>query len=266
MYVPINVLRLSRAYLYEKPSTYVFDGHRHNSCEINYLLHGTLEVTYENHVIPMLPGDLLLIRPQQFHRNRVTSADGVRFAVVQFYVQALPQQDMPAAAELLRCNENERALCALMIEELQQQTSAPQQTYAQGVRLLEALLHRLFCRPLVAAAAVSTESTVYRQAVDYMQQHVCDHLQVADIARACKVCPTILKRVFTQFTGGGAAHYYLSLKMEYAKNALQNGVPSYEIANVLGFSSPAYFSQCFRRNCGCTPSAYKQHLTRNAEQ
>ncbi len=54
--------------------------------------------------------------------------------------------------------------------------------------------------------------------------------------------------------------YCNDLILKYIVNQLQNGLSSSEIATLLEFSTPASFSRFFKKNFGCSPSAFmKKH-------
>ena len=55
----------------------------------------------------------------------------------------------------------------------------------------------------------------------------------------------------------GVKSYFLEMKLEKAKALLLSGNSVEEVSVDLGFSSPAYFSQCFKREIGKNPIEFK---------
>ena len=51
--------------------------------------------------------------------------------------------------------------------------------------------------------------------------------------------------------------YFADLRIEEAKNLLQNGMGVNEAADALGFSSASYFSRWFKKETGIAPVQYK---------
>ena len=69
-----------------------------------------------------------------------------------------------------------------------------------------------------------------------------------------------LGRLFCKETGEKFSHYVLNVRMEKAKELIENSEDEkiYEVAKKIGFGdNPQYFSQMFKKCCGCTPSEYK---------
>jgi AraC-like DNA-binding protein len=66
---------------------------------------------------------------------------------------------------------------------------------------------------------------------------------------------TQLHRKLKALTGKPASLYIRSVKLAKAKEMITEQQANIsEIAYSLGFSSPAYFTRCFREEFGCPPS------------
>lgn len=64
--------------------------------------------------------------------------------------------------------------------------------------------------------------------------------------------------LFSQTEGKTLERYYISLKIERAKELLSYGdCPANEIAYELGYSSPAHFSSQFKQATGVTPKEFR---------
>lgn len=76
---------------------------------------------------------------------------------------------------------------------------------------------------------------------------------VKDIAKHCNISEASLKRIFDKYAGISVHKYLLKLKINKAKNMLQDGVQIVIIAERFGFASQSYFSKAFKRETGFTP-------------
>ncbi len=54
--------------------------------------------------------------------------------------------------------------------------------------------------------------------------------------------------------------YLRAYRLKRAVEKLETGMPVGLVADDVGFSSPAYFSSCFKAQFGATPSEYQQGL------
>ena len=107
--------------------------------------------------------------------------------------------------------------------------------------------------PLVAAVAA------------YVAQHLCDVLDLRSIGKAVFVSPSHLSRVFKKQTGMALVDFVLEQRLAEAKTLLTRTLLSIaEIAEQTGFSSPAYFSACFRKKNGLSPSGYRRSCREDA--
>jgi AraC-like DNA-binding protein len=80
-----------------------------------------------------------------------------------------------------------------------------------------------------------------------------------EAARLAGLSPSTLTRMFKKVTGHSFKQYQTLYRMEQAAHLLQSmpSRPVGEIAQVLGYADPLYFSRAFRRYHGCGPSAFR---------
>ncbi len=96
-------------------------------------------------------------------------------------------------------------------------------------------------------------------------QHIADHshesIEIDDVASHIDKSRSFLTRRFHAEIGKTVNEYIIASKIRDAKRLLRYSDMSFgEIANLLAFSSQAYFQRVFKRETGMTPGAYrKQH-------
>ena len=54
--------------------------------------------------------------------------------------------------------------------------------------------------------------------------------------------------------------YYIELKINEAKRLMRKNYSNVEIANMLNFESPTYFTKIFKKYTGITPSSYRKTI------
>lgn len=80
-----------------------------------------------------------------------------------------------------------------------------------------------------------------------------------ELCEAISVSPAYFSTTFKKETGLSFVQYLTNTRLEKAKELLRNSDDkTYAIAEMVGFSEQNYFSFCFKRNLGLSPSQYRQ--------
>ena len=96
-------------------------------------------------------------------------------------------------------------------------------------------------------------------AIEAMENHIADPLELTQLARLSEISPRQLNRLFRSKMGQSTMNFYCKLRLEKAYKLLkQSTLPITEIALANGFSSSAHFAHSFRRTFGSTPSSLRQ--------
>ena len=81
---------------------------------------------------------------------------------------------------------------------------------------------------------------------------------VSDLSRYLGISEPTLRRKVKQVTGLSPKLYIRQLRLKKATELLEiNAASVSEIARIVGFSDPAYFSKCFHEQYGIVPSLYR---------
>jgi AraC family transcriptional regulator len=103
-------------------------------------------------------------------------------------------------------------------------------------------------------------SNILVRSIQYIDQHLYSALSLRDVAEYIKVTPQHLTKLFKQETGMPLYHYLQNKKIEEAKAIIRYTSKSFtSIANALGYSSIAHFSNAFKANTQMTPSEYRRN-------
>lgn len=103
--------------------------------------------------------------------------------------------------------------------------------------------------------------TPVERAMRYLADRTDAHVQVDDLADLVGLSASHLTALFRQATGGGIVAYHTSLRMACARALLDTtDQPVAQVARLVGYDDPLYFSRQFRRRHGQSPTAYRaQH-------
>jgi AraC-like DNA-binding protein len=112
-----------------------------------------------------------------------------------------------------------------------------------------------------AAATFSTRATQAQiaRAVDLIHSRFQDDLSLDDLARAAAMSRFHFIRCFKVHVGTTPYTYLLQIRLHTAATWLRSSSRSItDIALACGFTSPGRFSEAFRRQYHCSPSAYRR--------
>lgn len=230
----------------QQRSGYQFNGHRHGMYEANIILNGTIELTCGSNIYLVPKGHFAIWKPGVFHMSRVVSEDGANLIAMQFDLSE--NTFFSEESAVFQLNETDVSLASVLLDS----------TGEALQKLTEAFFIRISDREDCAKKSNSGLSDIYHAAVSFMADKLCTDINVATIAKHCGVCLTTLKKAFSTYTGKGVRAYFIDMKIHTAKEMLHSGNSVTETSDHLGFSSPAYFSQCFKRETGVSPIEYKK--------
>ncbi len=105
--------------------------------------------------------------------------------------------------------------------------------------------------------SVTAQSSPLENALNYMQsRYFEENMSVVDIARYAGVSPQYLNMVFRRETGKTTRQTLAEIRLEQAKELLEDG--DYlikDVARLTGWSCPFYFCNCFKKYYGFTPGS-----------
>ncbi len=258
--IPESNINISKFYTFHyktRKNKYKFNGDRHTFWEMHIVLNGSKILTCEDKIINLSKGQMYLIPPHEFHSYTVTDVE-LEYIVLTFDMDYIP----PDAVYTL--SDENLFLIRMMISEMSEKfpqgnfndesTTAP-----QTLKLLaELLINRAVSYDAVPCTK-NEYSDIYEKAVNFMKANIFDRISLNDIAKHCGISNSSLKNLFKTHTKNGVMHYYNSIKMEYAKKMLMDGLSVNSIAEELNFSSQAYFSSAFKQYSGLSPLEFKKN-------
>lgn len=93
---------------------------------------------------------------------------------------------------------------------------------------------------------------------DHLELHICDELNLQMIAETMHMHESTVIRTFKEKYGCTPMKYLGLLRIEASKRMLLEGIPIKNIAEMLKFNDPSYFSLCFKKETGYTPMQFVQ--------
>ncbi|TVY11182.1 response regulator [Paenibacillus cremeus] len=97
------------------------------------------------------------------------------------------------------------------------------------------------------------------QAVAFIEENYRQEgLSLLDVANAVHLSPVYLSALFKKEKQINFSDFLLQVRMRAAMTLLRlQDKKTYEVAEEVGYSNPQYFSVCFKKYCGLSPSEFK---------
>lgn len=99
------------------------------------------------------------------------------------------------------------------------------------------------------------------RATVYFNEHYSEDISIDEYAENCHVSVSWFIRHFKHCTGSTPMQYILSKRIYNAETLLRD--PTYnvtEIARIVGYDNPLYFSRIFKKAKGLSPSEYRKRI------
>lgn len=121
------------------------------------------------------------------------------------------------------------------------------------------LIHNIFIQIHLSTKLNELYSSELQQLKDYIDIRITEKLNLDDLAASIYRSKNYVINLFKNTLGQTPYEYFISRKMTISKTMLtESNMPIQQISENLGFESPQYFSNCFRKRFKCSPRAYRQ--------
>lgn len=265
----IRVQDLVTIHYYEIDPDYRFQGEQHPFWELVYVDDGSIHARDGEQDWQLSAGELLFHAPDVFH---FAEGDGIHrghIFIISFTARSkalrrlqglkimLPQRLRALISGIMR----EASACYDMeTDGLYPLAEAPKGG-DQLIRLyLEELLIMLY-RQLTDGPTAPQPRDLPGEIILYLNSRVYSTLSIPALCAHLHYGKTLLSRVFREETGQSIMQYYRGLKLSEAKRLLREPERTVaEIAALLCYDTPQYFSRVFRQETGLTPSQYRMSV------
>lgn len=96
--------------------------------------------------------------------------------------------------------------------------------------------------------------------IQKMNREYYQNNSLEEYAEMCRMSKFHFLRVFKEITGMSPLAYRNKIRMKYARELLEDtSMPVNEIGESLGYDSPSYFCDAFKKETGMSPSQFRKH-------
>ena len=234
--------------------------HTHGCAELFFITDGHGKFLTQNDAFPVALHDMVIVNAGVPHTELSQAESPLQYIVLGVEgLEAMAGSDGYAMLHLHTGWEELMGCLELMLRE----AGESQPGYEQVCRsLLDVVLIRLG-RPRDAARSddasgtrASRECALVRR---YIDDHFKENLSLDQLAQLAHLNKYYLAHTFRREFGVSPIHYLIARRVEESRFLLRETDHTLSlIAQILGFSSLSYFSQCFRRAEGISPLEYRR--------
>lgn len=243
--------------------------HSHNCAEIFYITGGKGSFLIEDQTHPVEQDHLVVINSGVPHTEFSDEAQPLEYIVLGVNGLELTANNEQKQFHILSFQHTDSPLLSYMKEMLRE---IEEKAWGYDIicqNLLEILLVRAMRSSNYAARVVPSVNKVSKEcaaARRYIDSHFKENLSLDQLAAMVHINKYHLVHSFTKAYGTSPINYMLSLRLQESRYLLQSSDHSMsQIAQIVGFSSPCYFSQVFHKAMGMSPREYRNSYRRGVE-
>lgn len=248
--------------------------HHHDFFEIYFLIAGDVTYLIESKMVHVMPGDLLLISPQELHQVCIQPEMSAYERYVLWVDPSLLRRLSSEHSDLLtgldpahpnfgnqlRLKPQDRTRVQNLLEALQKETESAD----FGSDLLrESLITQLLVtvnRLILQQGALVDEVSYADQAVarvmGYVNLHYSEPLTLDMLAEQFYVSKYHLSREFNRQVGTSIYRYIQKKRLLIARQLLDQGKKPNDVYNACGFNDYTCFYRAFKSEYGISPREY----------
>lgn len=273
---PRQEMRRKDFELQYKRDTYLKDVqlHHHDFFEVYFLISGDVTYTIESRQYQLLPGDILLISPQELHqicvRPEMSSYERYVLWIDPKLLQQFSTEDTdlalhldrsaPRRSNLLHTRPEQASHLQRLLDQLWEESDSGQ--YGADVmqqsllRQFLVLINRLAAGHQELLEAVTHSSQAVSDVVDYINLHYSQPLSLEQLAAQVYVSKYHLSHEFNRLVGTSVYRYIQKKRLLIARQLLAQGKRPNQVFDACGFTDYAGFYRAFRNEYGISPREY----------
>lgn len=246
----------------------------HDFWECVYIKSGKLRVVVDNRIYDIGADDLIIYNPLEIHTFTVLDEGGTDIFIFSFDAEGNVLKRLAGRAFHMSAASagTARKLVEYVLScknehinphntESVPKYMAKNKAFREDIMAYVFTLLFLVSNDEPAAPLSNTASIVlFGELSAYMEKNLYRNMQLCELSRVCGASQTSIQNIFRKYTGMSAHKYYTALKLNTALKYINGGMSVTGAAEKLGFSSQAHFTKVFKKEIGCSPTAYRRSL------
>lgn len=281
-----NIDKIITLFYMELSKNFHYDGEKHDFWEMVYIDKGEMLCTAEKNRFILKSGEMTFHKPNEFHNLSGNNTVAPNVSIITFRCSSRAMKHFEG--KIFRLNAEEKSMLSMLFSEglscfqpedphnpllqkLKKVEPSPFGSSQMTKNLLEIFLIKL-CRNTDVVSKSMRQSYVIdgvdvpyhiKEILDYLHANIYGRISVADIARHVGKSESTVKQQFSLYRKSGIMHHYNALKIKEARRLIREGKYNMtQIADMLHFDNPQYFSKSFKTYTNMTPKEYKASIVK----
>lgn len=272
----IIIDRVFTIHYFEYPKGFAFTGESHDFWEFVYIDKGDAIVTAGDTKIPLSHGNVIFHKPGEWHNIQSEAASNSVIVTFECHSDAMKffenkilqvgniQKKLISKIIAERINTFEEPLGDPYADKLVRKASAPigsEQLIKQYISELLILFIRNDDTMQTSSFKSHITDTTFYEIEAFMSKNLNRSLSLQEIAAFANISISSLREIFHTNASCGVVEYFIDMKIEQAKKYIRDDNYNItQIAELLGYSGPHYFSRQFRQKTGMSPLQYSKSI------
>lgn len=246
---------LERAEVYL--SACAFEPHRHDTYAIGVTTAGVQTFRYRGARRVCLPGQLHVLHPDETHDGAAATGDGFAYRILyvapELVREAAGGRVLPFVADPVPQRTTATRVIASLLRDIDEPVSDLARaeiaaTLADTLCILSGCPGR---RP------VAIDVRAVEVARDYLAAHACEQTPASALEQIAGTDRFTLARHFRRAYGTSPDRYRTMRRLEFARAAVENGLPLAQVAAITGFADQSHMTRQFKQTYGFTPARWR---------
>lgn len=262
---PLIVTSCGTYKLYTRPKLPTLRPRGRIDFQLLYIASGKAHFHFDNEEKIVPAGHMVLYRPKEPQRYEYYGADQTEVYWVHFtggnVTNLLRSYGLTNDKKVFFCGSGleYQNLFRAMIDELQMCRDSYPEMLEMYLRQIFIRLERCFHAPIKLDNSHASEEI--NKAAAYFNEHYSEQINIDAYAEKNHVSTSWFIRNFKLYTGFTPMQYILSKRIYNAEALLQNTQYNItEIAQIVGYENPLYFSRIFKKAKGLSPTEYRKNI------
>ncbi|MER8394552.1 AraC family transcriptional regulator [Mesorhizobium sp. M1340] len=238
-----------------------FDLHRHDTYAIGVTLYGVQRFRYRGQMHLSLPGQIIILHPDELHDGGAGTEDGLRYRMLylepSLMLDCLGGGSLPFVRNAVVTDRDLRATLLSALGPLDQQLD--ELFVVDFMTQLMQSLARHAGQP--AKPVAKTAWRAANLARDYLEENVARIVRSDELEAITGLDRYALSRHFRATFSTSPHRFLLMRRLQRARRMIEADEPLAQIAIAAGFSDQSHFNRHFKKAFGVTPGRWSA-LTR----
>ena len=237
--------------------------HTHDFMELFYIIGGTGLFLIEDQKRQVTVNDIVIINPNVSHTEASIDAQSLEYIVLGIGgIQLAANKHTNGTFCILDHHESSEISGCFwnILREMEQKSTGFQDVCQACMEMLVIRLMRSRDLAVPAEPRVASGNSQCAAVKHYIDLHFKESLSLGQLAEKAHMDKYYLAHTFKEEYGTSPINYMITRRIVESRYLLsETDLSLTQIAQMLGFSSPSYFSQAFRKAQGISPADYRKN-------